>query len=137
MVFFHFPNHILKWKHLINRRVQVKKVFWHMILHSYLCNALCEFCIKIKSNNVFPKHIVKLKARDESIQARKKLFCHVILLYCSRTVRSSHWRCSIKKAVLKNFAISTRNTCVRVSFLKSCRSEDPNSGVFLWILKKF
>ena len=28
---------------------------------------------------VFPKHIVKPKARDHSIQARKKLFCHVIV----------------------------------------------------------
>ena len=38
------------WKHLINRKVQGKKVFWHVILHSYLCNALCKFFIKIESN---------------------------------------------------------------------------------------
>ena len=31
------------WKHLINNKVQGKKDFWHMILHSYLCNALCKF----------------------------------------------------------------------------------------------
>ena len=36
------------------------------------------------------------------------------LLYCDRTVRSSHQRCSMKKAVLKNSAISTGSTCVGV-----------------------
>ena len=36
------------WKHLINYKEQGKKVFWHVILHSYLCNAF----------NIifFPKH---------------------------------------------------------------------------------
>ena len=29
--------------------------------------------------NVFSKHILKSKAHDQSIQAKKKLFCHVIL----------------------------------------------------------
>ena len=42
------------------------------------------------------------------------------LLFCGRTVRSSHRRCSIKKAVLRNFAIYLGKTCVGVSFLKSC-----------------
>ena len=41
------------------------------------------FCVNIssksKATNVFSKHILKLKARDQSIQARKKLFCHVIV----------------------------------------------------------
>ena len=32
--------------------------------------------------------------------------------------RSSHCRCSIKKAFLKNFAIFKENTCVRVSLIK-------------------
>ena len=30
--------------------------------------------------------------------------------------RSKHWRCPMKKTVLKNFAIFTLNTCVGVSF---------------------
>ena len=38
------------WKHLINRKMQAKKVFWCMILHSYFRNVLCKFFIKIKSN---------------------------------------------------------------------------------------
>ena len=49
-----------------------------MILHSYLCNPLC-FSSKSKETNIFPKHIVKLKARNKSNQTRKKLFCHVIV----------------------------------------------------------
>ena len=42
--------------------------------------ALCvRFPSELKPINVFPKHILKLKALDQSIQARKKLFCHVIV----------------------------------------------------------
>ena len=105
------------WKHLIKRKVQAKKVFWHVVLHSYLCNALCNFLSKLKAANGFQKHILKSKARDQLIQARKKLFYHVMvknvlstfliriestwrhemkeqkleltLLYCGRTVKSS------------------------------------------------
>ena len=44
------------------------------------CATLCvSFLSKSEAINVFPKHILKSKARDQSIQARKKLFCHVIL----------------------------------------------------------
>ena len=119
-----------------------------------ICVTLClSFLSKSKAINVFPKDILKLKERDQSIQAKNELFCHVLvkiylcnvswkffikientwmreikgqtpqltLLYCGRTVRNSHRRCSITKAVLNNFAISTGNTCVGVSFLKSYR----------------
>ena len=48
-------------------------------LHSYLCNALCKFFSKLEAINVFPKHILKSKARDQSIQAKKKLFWHRIV----------------------------------------------------------
>ena len=40
------------------------------------------------------------------------------LLYCDRTVRSSHRRCSIEKVVFKNSAIPTGNNCAGVFFLK-------------------
>ena len=44
------------------------------------CATLCvSFSSKSKAINAFPKHIPKLKARDQSIQARKKLFCHLII----------------------------------------------------------
>ena len=67
------------WKHLTNRKVQGIKVFGHVILHSYLCNALCRFSSKSKAINAFPKQILKSKARDQSIQATKKSFCQVIV----------------------------------------------------------
>ena len=38
-----------------------------------------SFSPKLKATNVFPKHILKSKARDQSIQASKRLFCHVIV----------------------------------------------------------
>ena len=79
MAFFLFQIISWNWKHLINFKAQAKKVFWHMMLHTCLCNALCRFSSKLKATNFFPKHILKLKAHDQSIQARKKLFCRVIV----------------------------------------------------------
>ena len=50
---------------------------WYYIV---TCATLCvSFSSKSKAINVFPKHILKSKARDQSIQARKKLFSHVIV----------------------------------------------------------
>ena len=79
-----------------------------MIVKNYLCNVLCKFLIKIEST-------WRRGIKEQTPQ--------LTLLYCGRTFRSSHRRCSIKEAVLKIFAISTWNTCVGVSFKKSCRSE--------------
>ena len=36
-----------------------------------------SFSSKSKATDVFPMHILKLKARDKSIKAKKKLFCRV------------------------------------------------------------
>ena len=47
---------------------------------TYSCATLCvSFSSKWKAINVFPKHIPKSKARDQSNQVTKKLFCHVIV----------------------------------------------------------
>ena len=129
--------------------MQAKKVFWHVMLHSYSCNTLYKFFLsKSKVTNVFSKHFLKSKTRDQSIQVTKTLFCHITvnnclcsvfcmflikieskwsgeiqeqtlqltLLYSGRTIRSSQWRCSVKKAVFKNLAMSTRKISVEVSF---------------------
>ena len=49
-----------------------------MVLH--ICATLCVSCSsKSKATNVFQKHILKSKARAQSVQAKKKLFCHVIV----------------------------------------------------------
>ena len=52
---------------------------WHMIFNTWYyivtCTMLCvSFSSKLKAINVFPKYFLKSKARDQSIQARKKLF---------------------------------------------------------------
>ena len=102
------------WNCLNHHKVQGKKIFdtWYYIV---TCAMLCvSFSSKSKAFNVFPKYIWKSKAHDQSIQARKKLFWHMevqnqrigtqlILLYCGRTVWSSHQRCCIRKLLLKFF----------------------------------
>ena len=158
------------WKHLINRKVQAKKVFWYMILHSYA--TLCvSFSSKSKATNVFPKHILELKARDKSIQSSKKLICHGIInnylwnVLCKVLIKiESTWGAKSKmkhprwlystvvalseaatKAVLKNFAISPQKTPVLESPFKKLQAwrpatllkRDPNTGIFLWILRNF
>ena len=58
------------------------------------CATLCvSLSSKSKAINVFPKHILKFKARDQSIQARKKLFCHVII---KNYLCNFSWKFSIK-----------------------------------------
>ena len=116
---------------------------WYYIV---TCATLCvSFSSKSKAVNVFPKHILKSKVRDQSIQASKKLFYHVLvknylcnvswkllikiestwrretkeqvpqLIYC--TVKGlSEANWEIKKAILKKFAISTGNICAGVYF---------------------
>ena len=63
-----------------------------------------SFSSKSKATNIFPKkHFRKLKARDQSKQARKKLFCHVIInnylcnIFCKFLIKvGSTWRRKIK-----------------------------------------
>ena len=59
-----------------------------MVLHNY-CATLCvNFSSKSKGTNVFPKHILKLEARGQSVQARKKLLCQLVAkkLFVQRSV---------------------------------------------------
>ena len=119
---------------------------WYYIV---VCATLCvSFSSKFKAT-IFPKDIQKSKASDKSIQARKKLFCHLVnnylwnvlcmflikiestywckikgqdtqtdLLYRGWTVRSRHWRCFIKKAVLKNLEYPQETLMVESLFKK-------------------
>ena len=61
------------------------------------------------------------------------IFFTVIFSKFCEIFRSSHSRCSIKKAVLKNFAIFTGKHLCRLIKLK----RHFNKGVFLWILRNF
>ena len=92
------------WKHLTNRKVNGKKVFWQVILHSSCAMFCVSFSSKLKAINVFPKHILKSKTCDQSNRARKKLFCHVIVknylcdiswMFSIKT--ESLWRCEVKE----------------------------------------
>ena len=82
---------------------------WH---YAVIWAPLCvSFWSKSKETNVFPKHILKSKAHDQStqawnymIQASKKLFCHVIgNNYLRKVLRKflinieSTWRREIKE----------------------------------------
>ena len=48
-------------------------------------------------SNVFPKHILKSKACDKIIQARKTLFCHVIVKNYSCNVFRKFFRSSKRR----------------------------------------
>ena len=68
-------------------------------------------------------HVAKLYISDEGLK-RKLVRRQLNLKYWekfSKILRSSHYRCSIRKGVLKNFSKFTRkyhtcNTCVKDSF---------------------
>ena len=60
--------------------------------YTVTCATLCvSFSSKSTAINVFPKRILKSKARDQSNQTRKKLFCHVIVKIIWATFRESFW----------------------------------------------
>ena len=156
------------WKH--TAKCSLRKPFdtWYYIA---ICATLyLSFSSKSKATNVFPKHILKSKVRDQSIQARKKLFCHVMVkdylcnVLCKvfikiertrmrKTMKHPRWHyCTMiglseaaTKAVLKAFVISSQETLVLESLFKKlhvCKpaillKRDPNTGVFLWILRNF
>ena len=72
MAFFPFLNHTLKLK--APDQPQSAHIY------TVTCAMLCvSFFSKLEAINIFPKHILKSKARDQSNQARKKLICHVIV----------------------------------------------------------
>ena len=108
-----------------------------------LCATFCvSFSSKSKTTNVFPKHIRKSKARDQSIQARKKLFCHVIVknylcnVSCEFLIKiESTWRRDTKEQTpwmtLLYYNRTVRSSHRRCSTLLK---GDPNTGVFLLIL---
>ena len=80
-----FPKHILK-STAHDQSIQARNCFFQMILYNYLYNSLCKFFIKIKS---MWRHEIK----EQTLK--------LTLLYYSRTVRSSYWRFSVKKLLLK------------------------------------
>ena len=52
-------------------------------------------------------------------------FCPRLLWKHELNLRSSHWSCSVKKAVFRNFQIAQVNTYAEVTFSYSCRPSSP------------
>ena len=79
MVFFHFPNQRVK----LRASDHLQSAGGECILTcdiTYFGAMVCvSFLSKSEAINVFPKHILKSNARDQSIEAKNKLFCHVIV----------------------------------------------------------
>ena len=102
-----FAKHIRK--HVINQFKQRRNCFVTRSKELFVQRFVCKFLIKFESTS-------RREIKGQTLQ--------LTLLYCGRTVRSSHRRFSIKKAVLKNFTITTGNTWVGVSKdvvgLKAC-----------------
>ena len=87
-----------------------------MTVKNHLCNVLWKFFIKIEST-------WRREIKEEAPQ--------LTLLYCDgRTIRNSHRRCSIKKAVLKNFTI------LQYCFLHLCWSKVAGLNSCSFIKKK-
>ena len=77
---------------------------WYYIV---TCTTLCvTFSSKSKAINVFPKHILKWKACDQSNQGRKKLFCHVIV---KNYLSNASWQFLIKSKVRRGAKSKNRH----------------------------
>ena len=103
---------------------------WYYIVP---CATLCvTFASKSKAINAFRKHILNSKTRDQSIKARKKLFCHVIVnnYLCNVSweflIKTENtWRREIKEQALqltlmyrgRTIRSSHRRCCIRKLFL--------------------
>ena len=98
---------------------------WYYIV---TCATLCvKFSLKSNAINVFPKYILKLKARDQSIRATKKLFCHLIIKNYLCNVswkflikRESIWRWETKEQV-PQLTLLYRGKTARSSHRRCCK----------------
>ena len=105
-------NIFWNWKHLMNRKCRLRKSFdrWYYIV---ICATLrVSFSSKSQATNIFPKYILKSKARDKSIQARKKLQCHgkvknhLCNVLCKFLIKfESMWRGEIKEQAPQRWII--------------------------------
>ena len=92
------------WKVLINCIIQATKVFWHLILHSYLCNVLYKFSSKLKATDILSKIYSEIEIRWSIKTSKEKLSCYMIVknylcnILCKFLIKvESTWRCEIKE----------------------------------------
>ena len=117
--------------------VKFWNLIWYMFLHDISSFPAVLFKVDVLEN--FSKLTDKNKKQSSGgVQSKdvlknlaeftEKHFCwslyfNKIVSWKPEFARSSHWRCSVKKIVLKDFANLQENTCARVSFEYSCSSE--------------
>ena len=126
------------WKPAVCRAAKSFDPWYYIVTCATLC---VSFSSKPEAIHVFPKHILKSKARDQSIQVllsdSKELFVQIFVNVFDQNWKHVEarnqstgnpayftvpwWNCQNqppevlhKKPVLKNFAISTGNTCAGV-----------------------
>ena len=118
-----FLKHLLKSKACDQSNQAGKKLICHVIVKSYSSNYLWKFLIKIEST-------WRRKIKEQAPQ--------LALPHRGRTVRSSHWRCCIRKLFLKILQYYWKNLCWSL-FLKSLQTfrPAPQAEVFLWLLQNF
>ena len=117
---FRFP-----WKAPDQTQSAGKKVFWQMILHSYLCNTLLRFSSKSKAINVFPKHseiksMWPIKSSKEKIVLSCDSKNYLSNVWWKFLIKiQSMWRCKIKEQTCQLTSLY-RGTTVRSSHQKCC-----------------
>ena len=90
------------------------------------------------------KNVAAAKTKQWFLRNFWENFYWEISKFCKK-FRSSHQKCSIKKAVLENFVIFTgKDLCWKFFLIKSqdwrpttLLKRDFNTGIFLWILRNF
>ena len=128
-----YPKIESLWSTANCRRRKSFDTRYYIVLSAMLC---VSFSSKLKATNVFLKHILKPKPLDQSIQARKKLFCHVIVknylcnFSCEFLIKiETTWRHKVKEQ-LAQLALQYCGRAVRGSH-RSCSKRK----LFLQILQ--
>ena len=137
------------WECLVNRKVQGKKACWHVILNSYLRNALSKFFYKNRKDlmlfeNIFwnrstwpinssKEEILLRDSKELFVQRFVKVFdqnwkqvepqnlrtgTQLNLLHRGETVRSSHWKCRIRKPFLNILQYPQETSVLEAIFRK-------------------
>ena len=142
------------WKHLTNRKVQRKKIFWHVILHSK-CATLCvSFSSKSKVIKCFSKTYSEIKStwsinssKEELVLSRdsKELFVQRFMKVLIKI--ENMWRREIKEQAPevtlqycgKTIRSSHWGCCTRKLFLKFCNTHRKHLclSLFLKMLQTF
>ena len=97
-------------KKILFPEIDLVKIFSSVTCpHSGMCTRIYIFHLKQKTKKARKQKAKKNLRRKENIWGKSNR----IRWY---RLRSSHWRCQVKKVFLKIFQISQKNTCFRVSF---------------------